>query len=251
MNHDTPLRPFPCSSCGAILALGQGKSARCPYCKAETPIPAEYGALQRAAQGFADDRRLAQQLYGTLGKPPSWFARTVGRQRRKVRRHRWRGQRDFDLVDAKQPAHRRRALHGRGLRARTSGRRDHPRRRMALAQSDLWTPPFPVLAFAMVLVLAVIGIPALRFGRERALAEVRASIHASLAAKMPERAGGRASVERAARDSTFRRARSACRVPTAHQTTWSRSQRRGSHSCATRSSGTSCRSMPRSRSSAW
>ncbi len=191
MTQPTQLRPLPCSSCGSVLALGQGKSARCPYCKAETPIPAEYGALQRAAQSFADDRRLATQLYGTLGKPPGWFARAVGSGAEKsVGIGSVVGGVLIWLMLANPLI---------GLAALMAAAYALGFPAAAIIRGIAWLShdpisgplsPFAVLPAAMVLVVIVVGIPAIRFGRERELADVRASVHASLAAKVPERAGG-------------------------------------------------------------
>ena len=64
------LKPFACSSCGALLPLGAVAIARCSYCNAETKVPDEYAKVQRAAKSFADDKKLAESLYGKIGKPP-------------------------------------------------------------------------------------------------------------------------------------------------------------------------------------
>jgi predicted Zn-ribbon and HTH transcriptional regulator len=189
--QEISVRPLTCSSCGAALPLGEGKIARCPYCKSETPIPEEYGAAQRAAKSFADDRKLAEQLYGRIGRPPGWFARAVGRGAEGATNIGTKvGVVLLGLV-AEQP------LIGIPLFMAAAYALGYPV--AAVVRAVCWITlqpspgplsPYPILAGTTVLVVFGFGIPAVLFSKERALSEVRGDIHASLAAALPERPGG-------------------------------------------------------------
>jgi hypothetical protein len=174
-----------------MVPLGEGKTARCAFCHAETPIPDEYGSLQRATQAFASDRTLAEKLYGRLGRPPGRFARAIGR-----------GAEGTTTVGANV---------GMILFALAV---DQPfigvAMMMALAYAIGWPvagivrggnfvlgrppleplSPYPILFAATLIALLLIGIPIIILGRERKLSDVRQSVHASLAAALPEREGG-------------------------------------------------------------
>lgn len=188
---NTAVTPFKCRSCGALLPLGDGRSVRCPFCNGETRVPAEYEATQRAAKGFAADTQLAAQLYGRVGKPPGRFARAVGRGAEGATNI---GAAVGAIVlglAADQP------IIGVLMLMAAAYAFGFPV--AALVRLSFWVlrkappgplSPFPILAAATVLVVFGFGIPIVLRGKERALAGVRADIHASLAAALPERPGG-------------------------------------------------------------
>lgn len=191
MNAPVPLRPLQCAGCGAALPLGQEPTARCPFCNTRTPVPEAHLALQRSAKSFAADRRLAEQLYGEIGKPPGWFLRTWGLGAE--------GATGVGVVVA-------RLLGGLAMKqphiafglvlvlAYAIG---YPVAGVYRALCWLAGQPVlsgvaatPVLLVAALLIVLLVGIPTVLFGRERALADIRKDIHASLAAALPERPGG-------------------------------------------------------------
>lgn len=189
--NDPALRPLACARCGAVLALGQGKTTRCAYCGTDTPVPEEYATLQRAAQSFAADRNLARQLYGDLGEPPGWFVRAWGRGAK--------GSAEVGVfiigglvaLTFESP------LVGVPMIAAAAYALGYPVAALMrgvgwLAGGWLQGPlsPFLVLAVTTLVVTLLVAVPAVIFGKERALAAVRRDVHASLAAALPERPGG-------------------------------------------------------------
>lgn len=185
------VEPLRCAGCGALLALGRGKMARCLYCGADTPIPAAYDMLQRAAQSFADDRSLAAKLYGRVGKPPGKFAQAIGRGAEGSARLGglvggtllWiaveNGFVGIPLVMA--------AAYALGFPVAGLIRAAYWVGRLP-APKEL--SPYMVLAWTTLAVVLLIALPAIVFRKERALDSVRRDIHASLAAALPERDGG-------------------------------------------------------------
>jgi hypothetical protein len=185
------LKPFACTGCGALLALGTEPIARCQYCKKETKVPDEYGALQRAAKSFAADKQLAENLFGEVGKPPGFFTRAV-----------FRGAEGSVSIGAKvgmvllgiaysQP------IIGLGMFMAGAYLFGYPVGLLARAgyaisghPAPKMISPYPVLAIATALVIVGFGIPVVLYGKERALAPIRAGIHGSLAATLPEKPGG-------------------------------------------------------------
>ena len=185
------LAPLRCAACGACVSLGQRALARCAYCATETPVPAEYGHLQRAAQSFAQNRELARELYARIGAPPGRMA---------------------TLIAA-----------GAGGTARVGGRV-----LLVMSLVGMFTGPFIIVPFmglfyclgypvaklvrgfyalagdpiagplpALIVILPTlfvavpaIAIPAIKWRKERELTDVRRDVHASLAANPPERPGG-------------------------------------------------------------
>ncbi len=183
--------PLRCAACGAAIPLGREKYARCPFCNAETTVPAEYEALQRAALGFASDRTLAESLYGQLGKPPGRLARALAASAE-----------GSVSIGAKvgiillglaieQPLI--------GLAMFVAGAYALGWPVAELARAGNWVlgrpplgplSPFPILLVATFVVVFGIGIPTILLGKERKLAGVRKDVQASLAASLPERPGG-------------------------------------------------------------
>ncbi len=174
-----------------MLALGQGKSAHCAYCGADTPIPDAYAALQRATQSFAADRNLAQQLYGDVGNPPGWFLRKWGRGAE--------GSADLGvfIVGGLVVLTFENPIVGLPMLSAAAYALGYPVAALMraigwLAGGWLQGPlsPFLVLAVTTLAVTLLVAVPSVIFGKERALAAVRRDIHASLAAALPERPGG-------------------------------------------------------------
>jgi len=183
--------PLHCVGCGAVVALGQGKTTRCHFCSAETPVPEQYTALQQAARSFAADRQLATSLYGKVGRPPGRLLATWGRAAQGTV-HIGGGVAGL-LVDGltTQPAI---VLAVVAAAAYAIG---FPVGKLIRAVAWLsgnpvqgQLSPYTVLPLAAVLALLLVGVPAVLFDRERALAAVRRDIHASLAAALPEKEGG-------------------------------------------------------------
>jgi LSD1 subclass zinc finger protein len=191
MGENVAVRPLCCSACGALLSLGQGTTVRCPHCTAETRVPEEYGSLQRAARGYAEDRRLAESLYGRVGKPPGRFAMALAH-----------GADDTVGIAS---------VVGRVLLGIAGS---HPGVGVLLFMATAYAIGFPiaamiraaywltrhpvpahlspylVLGIATPAVVFLIGIPVVLLKREGLLATVRKDIHASLAAALPQRPGG-------------------------------------------------------------
>lgn len=185
------LKPFVCSGCGALLPLGAENVARCTYCKNETKVPDAYGALQRAAKSFAADKQLAENLYGDVGRPPGWLTRAV-----------FRGAEGSASIGAKVGMALLAIAYGQpiiGLAMFMAGAYVIGYPVALVARAGYWISghpapaqlsPYPILAIGTVLVIFGFGIPVVLYGKERALAPVRAGIHASLAAALPEKPGG-------------------------------------------------------------
>jgi len=190
MQDAVALRPLQCVGCGAALPLGQAKTARCRFCNAETPIPDAYLALQRSAKSFADNRTLAEQLYGDVGQPPGRFLRTWGQGAEGTARI---GALVVGGLLAAVYIH---PLVGLGCTLAAAYALGYPVAAAwhgvdwILGYPSVPLSPYPVLLIAALVVVLLVGIPAVLFGKERALAKVRKDIHASLAAAPPERPGG-------------------------------------------------------------
>ena len=185
------LAPLRCHACRAFVPLGQGKYAHCAYCAADSAIPPEYGALQRAGKSFADDHALAASLYGKIGKPPGRVARLVG------------GGFEGTL--------------------RITGKVLFVLSMVGMFGGPFIVLPFMVIAYGLgypvakvlrwvftacgspfvgpmsaafvlivtqVLIMPFFAVPIIWWRRERELTDVRRDIHASLAAEAPERPGG-------------------------------------------------------------
>jgi hypothetical protein len=72
-----------CRGCGAPLPLAGGGAVRCPYCQAETPLPAELAAKVLAAERLQHQHARDQELCRALLQQPSarvanWAAFTSG-----------------------------------------------------------------------------------------------------------------------------------------------------------------------------
>lgn len=185
------LRPLRCGACGAHLLLGQGTAARCSYCGAETAIPDDYQAVQRAAQSFARDTQLARQLYGLIGKPPGAWANAIARG---IDRSRGTAAGVGTLLLAfcvQIPPL------GLGMILALAYLLGYPV--SWLLRGALWIAHRPsneplsaplVLLVTMVGLVPPIGVWLIRRRRDEALFEVRRDIHGSLAASLPERPGG-------------------------------------------------------------
>lgn len=185
------VRPLCCCRCGAPVPLGSGRAARCAHCGADTEIPPAYGELQRAAQSFARDTRLAEELYGQIGAPPRAWEKAILRGV-----HRARG-----------------PLAGVGVLLAAIVLRMPPLG-IPMMMAAIWVIGYPVswvmrgafwitgrphnqpldalgvLVVTMVLFVPPIGVWIIRRQRDEALTGVRRDIQASLAASFPERPGG-------------------------------------------------------------
>jgi LSD1 subclass zinc finger protein len=191
MGETIRVQPLHCAGCGAVVALGQGKTARCGFCRAETPVPEQYAAMQQAARSFAADRQLAMNLYGKVGRPPGRLLAAWGRAAQGTV-HIGGGVAGM-LVEGMttQPAI---VL---VLVAAASYALGFPVGKLIRAVAWLsgspvqgQLSPYIVLPLAAVLALVLVGVPAVLFDRQRAFAVVRRDIHASLAAALPEKEGG-------------------------------------------------------------
>ena len=60
-----------CRGCGAALPLAPGRSVRCPYCQAETPLPAELVAKLTAAERLQRQHARDEALCRALLRQPS------------------------------------------------------------------------------------------------------------------------------------------------------------------------------------
>jgi hypothetical protein len=187
-----PLQPLTCTSCGAVVPLGEARFVSCPFCRSETPIPETHRAAQRAARGFAEDRKLAKQLYGRIGKPPGPFARAVSRG---ILGAAAAGSKAspvmFVVFMAVHP------VFGLAIVTAITWALGYPvamatRAVFRLAGDPVVGPiwPTPILMMTFFLAVFGFGIPFIIVTRERELTEVRAAVHACLAASPPERPGG-------------------------------------------------------------
>jgi LSD1 subclass zinc finger protein len=191
MADETSLRPLCCSRCGAPVPLGGAALARCAHCGADTLIPPEYDQLQRAAQSFARDTRLAEELYGKVGVPPRAWEKLILR----------------GVAGARGP------LTGVGVLL-AGIVVNFPPLGIPMMLAAIWVLGYPVswvmrgaywitgrphggpldalgvLMVTMFLFVPPIGVWIIRKQRDASLDEVRRDIHASLAASMPVRPGG-------------------------------------------------------------
>ncbi len=189
--EEVSLAPLCCAGCGACVPLGADLVARCRYCNATTPIPASHSALQRAARAFAQDRVLAAQLYGRLGKPPGFIARAVSRGLAGSARVGRGGLFVVFLTLTTTPTF------GVPLLVLLCWGFGFPAaplvRAIRSAAGDPATGPlsaYLVLPIASVVVVALFGVPAVWLRRQRELVKVRADIHASLSAAPAAHPGG-------------------------------------------------------------
>jgi DNA-directed RNA polymerase subunit RPC12/RpoP len=184
------VEPLRCAGCGGLVPLGQGKTARCPYCHAETPIPEAYDALQRAAKSFAEDQVLARRLYGALGKPPGRIAEALGLGLETSARI---GELAGGLIVGLALEHPfgvlllMAAAYALGFPVAALFRVYYWIAGLPTAQP---ISPYRVLAVTTVVVALFVVVPLILLRRERAIAGVRRDVHASLAARLPEREGG-------------------------------------------------------------
>jgi hypothetical protein len=174
------------------VPLGEARFASCPFCRAETPIPELHLAAQRAARGFAADRKLAEQLYGRVGKPPGPIARAVSRgvlgaAHGGAKAAPW----VLVLMLLVHP------VIGFFMVTGVAWLLGYPV--AAAIRAGFWIahrsppgpiPPLPILLLTTFLLAFGFGIPFVIVSRARALASVRAAVHAGLAASLPERPGG-------------------------------------------------------------
>lgn len=65
-------QPLACPSCGGLVPLGEGASARCPFCSADVPVPAEHVALREAGRALEADRLAARERYLEIAVAPRW-----------------------------------------------------------------------------------------------------------------------------------------------------------------------------------
>lgn len=190
MQDSVALRPLQCVGCGAAVPLGEGRTARCRFCNAETEIPDAYLALQRSAKSFADDRKMAEQLYGEVGQPPGRFLRTWGQGAEGTAHV------GTIVVYALVAAVYVHPAIGLGCILAAAYGLGYPVAAVwhgidwIMGYPRVPLSPYPVLLIGTLVVVLLVGIPAVLFGKERALAVVRKDIHASLAAALPERPGG-------------------------------------------------------------
>jgi DNA-directed RNA polymerase subunit RPC12/RpoP len=192
MNVEVPIAPLCCVGCGAAVPLAEGASVRCAYCGAETPIPPTHLGLQAAHRAFAQNRDLARQLYGELGRPPSWLTRALGRSANAsapialnvlvalvmiTRKLPWLGIAMFCA-----------AMYAIGYPVAAVIRLGWWLG--GATRLDLPISPFVVLPIAVGVVAIFFGIPFVRWRREVAIKDARIGAHASLAATPPVRPGG-------------------------------------------------------------
>jgi hypothetical protein len=182
--------PLSCRSCGAVLALGTGRSARCSHCATETPVPDEYLEVQRAAREFAENLELARALYAEVGKPPGWLLRSLTAGVEGASRAGARAANTM-LILLVHPAVSVPAL------TAASYALGYPVASLLLYAGVLRPvdltrtySTYIVLVVTALIVVALVGIPLVLIKRARELAPVRAAIHASLAAQPPEHSGG-------------------------------------------------------------
>jgi LSD1 subclass zinc finger protein len=173
-----------------IGALGQERAARCGHCAKETPIPEEYTALQRAARSFAEDRTLAHQLYGIVGKPPGRFAYLVGTGFDGTSRV---GATVVQVLVAMFVM----PVMGQLLPAALAYVLCFPVGKLIRLACFIAGHPIegglPASLVVMITLFVgtpLIALPTIWFRKEQEIAGVRRDIHASLAAKLPERPGG-------------------------------------------------------------
>ncbi len=189
-HFEAPMQPLQCAHCGALVPLGHGATARCSYCGSDTPVPAQYGALQQTSQSFAADRRLAQELYGRVGRPPGWVMRWLDKGTESTSRIGGAVGRILLLLLLAQP------LIGVGLVMAGAYLLGFPVATIihtvesARGIPRLPLSPYVVLPSACLGSMVFLGIPMIVVQRERRLAKIRRDIHASLAAALPERPGG-------------------------------------------------------------
>jgi hypothetical protein len=191
MTATIDLRPLRCGGCGALLPLGYGKTAACAYCKAETPIPAEYAALQRTAKGFADDREVARALYAKIGAPPGRLARALAEGFEGTAGALYRVVQGIAFVLAMN------VFIGLVPLAALAYVCAYPVAKLIRAFAAIVASPIEgslpaalVLPITLILDVPLFAVPLIAIRKEREMAEVRRDVHASLAAASPEHAGG-------------------------------------------------------------
>jgi LSD1 subclass zinc finger protein len=191
MVDETGVRPLCCCRCGAPVPLGGGPTARCSHCGAETAIPPAYGELQRAAQSFARDTRLAEELYGRIGAPPRAWEKVIVRGMERARRPlAGVGALLGGIIVGFPPL-------GIAMLLAAAWIIGHPV--SWVFRGVLWITGRPhgeplgalgVLMATLAFFVLPIGVWFIWQQRDAALDGVRRDIHASLAAALPERSGG-------------------------------------------------------------
>jgi DNA-directed RNA polymerase subunit RPC12/RpoP len=69
------VKPLPCPKCGSAIPLGEGETAKCPYCQATVAVPDEYRALRATHQQDQATRHDAAAAFAQLGAPPGLLMR--------------------------------------------------------------------------------------------------------------------------------------------------------------------------------
>lgn len=184
------IEPLCCPQCGSGVPLGSGPRTHCRHCDVDVTIPEEYHRLQRTQQSALADRKLAEELYGRIGRPPGLAARLGGRAAEgSIAYLKTAGAIVGVLLGTLWPLGV--ALFmvaGYGISYPTA-KLLHLGFRLAGQPLDP-LPPELVVPLATILAYLLLGVPAILSARERALGDVRRDIHASLAAVPPVHDGG-------------------------------------------------------------
>jgi len=174
------------------VPLGSASRIRCAHCGTETPIPPSHLALQAAHLAFDQNRALAKQLYGELGRPPSWLTRTLGRGAVATVPIL------VNVLVAVVQISFKLAVVGVAMLCGLTIGAGWPvgavirfiRVHLYITRASEPVPPIMVLPITVMLLIVLFGIPAMRWQRELTIKDVRMSAHAGLAAVPPVRPGG-------------------------------------------------------------
>lgn len=181
-----------CTGCGAAVPLGMGATTQCAYCGAHTTVPASHTELQRAQAAFAQNRELADALYGELGRPPSWLTRWLGNVAIKAAPSA-RGV-GIGLVAITRSL----PLLGVAMLFTAMYVLAYPVAAIIRFGVGLYSPimaelplsPYLVLPVTLGALVALVAIPMVRWRRELRVRDVRIAAHAGLAATPPKSPGG-------------------------------------------------------------
>lgn len=192
MSIEVRVAPLRCGGCGSAVPLGEVDRVRCAYCGVETPIPATHLGLQAAHRALAQNRGLARQLYGELGRPPSWLTRALGRGAGASVPYAARVLVVLIVMTGSVPplavALFCAAMYALGYPVAAAIRL--ARAVSGVAPTSAPLSPFLVLPVTVGVLVLFVGVPYIRWRRELAIKDVRIDAHASLAASPPGRPGG-------------------------------------------------------------